>query len=81
MNYKAFTISPTTSLLMYRDTDDEGIQIVEIKIYWVDEDDDNNMEIIITRFPSEEMCQAFILDFSEESAKIWCNSILSQYEK
>lgn len=81
MNYKAFTLSPTTSLLLYRDINDEGIHIVEIKVYWVDQDEDDQMEIIVTKFFAEEMCRAFILDFSEQSAIIWCKSILSQYEK
>lgn len=81
MNYKAFQLSVTTSLLVSRGFDDNEKPIVEIKIYWMDAKEENQLDTQFLSFPSEEITQAFIIDFSETTAKIWCNSILSKSEK
>ncbi|MBO6183084.1 hypothetical protein AB670_02534 [Chryseobacterium sp. MOF25P] len=81
MNYKAFQLSVTTSLLVSRGFDDNEKPIVEIKIYWMDAKEENQLDTQCLSFPSEEITQAFIIDFSETTAKIWCNSILAKSEK
>lgn len=81
MNYKAFQLSVTTSVLVSRGFDKNEEPIVEIKVYWMDAKEQNQLDTHYLSLPTEEITQAFIIDFSETTAKIWCNSILVKSEK
>lgn len=71
MNYKAFQINITASILLFRDINDNSEAIVNIYAYWIDDSDQNRINVEEIVFPEDFLAQLFISDFSKESAVKW----------
>jgi len=69
MEFKTIELkNPLPDVLLFRDTDDDGNQIVTIQCYGYNKDSDEEIAFELVRFHNADACRRFIRDFSEESA-------------
>jgi hypothetical protein len=78
MNYKiVVTESEYPDVLLYRDRDDQGNEIVTIQAVGTsgeDQENDDYFAIETVEFSDYKTAQSFIRDFSGQSAEEWCVS-------
>lgn len=70
MNHKSFPISNNIEVLIFRDINDSSCPIVKIYAYWMDKDGDPRLDEEIIIFDYVGSAQAFIKDFSKDSALV-----------
>lgn len=73
MNQKIVeTYSELPEVLLYRDRDEAGNEIVQIQAIGCIEGNEDQFAVETIQFVSPITAQGFIRDFSSESASAWC---------
>jgi len=74
-NFKIINTSPKyPDILLYRDRDEDGGEIVEIKTIGIIDGEDDMFACETVNFQSSLLACSFINDFSKKSADDWCES-------
>lgn len=82
MDYKAFKIEKNIDLLLFRDVDvDNAYPIVKIYAYWDDHEEFPMLSEETVSFENTPSAKAFIRDFTNDSAKEWCEKNIPADEK
>lgn len=68
-------------VLIYRDRNDDGFEIVKIMAFGIINDEENMMAEEVVDFDSHILACQYIEDFSLKSAIIWCKNNDIEYWK